>query len=139
MNKKKAKFAIGSGIIVLTIVYLVVTGVSRTSSYYLSISELLDKGSSLYGAGIRVKGNVLEGSINRDRIKLNLDFQLTDESQKTIAVHYQGIVPDLFKEGLDVIVEGQILPTGIFQASILLTSCPSKYEEENEEPPMTST
>ncbi len=133
MQKKQIKFAVGSGVIVLTIAYLIFTGVSKTSSYYLSIPELLDQGSSLYGSGIRLKGNVLAGSIDRDRMKLKLDFRLTDESEKSIPIHYEGVVPDLFKEGLDVIVEGHISPNGIFQASILLTSCPSKYEGEKGE------
>ncbi len=132
------KFAVGSGVIVLTIIYLVFTGVSKTSTYFLSISELLERGSAIHGTGIRVKGNVVEGSIKRDKIKLLADFEITDESEKSIAVHYKGVVPDLFKEGIDVIVEGHITADGVFQATTLLTSCPSKYDEAEEHPTASS-
>ena len=138
MNKRKMKFAVGSGVIVLTIIYLVFTGVSKTSTYFLSISELLERGSSIHGTGIRVKGNVVEGSIKRDKIKLLADFQITDESEKSLAVHYKGVVPDLFKEGIDVIVDGHITVDGVFQATTLLTSCPSKYDEAKEHPTTSS-
>lgn len=139
MNKKKMKFAVGSGVIVLTVVYLVITGVSKTSTYFLSIAELEARGASIYGTGIRVKGNVVEGTIQRDKLSLKTDFRITDDSKKSIPVHYQGVVPDMFKEGIDVVVEGHIAPDGVFQASTLLTSCPSKYEGEEGHPPDISS
>ncbi|MCS6925043.1 MAG: cytochrome c maturation protein CcmE, partial [Candidatus Binatia bacterium] len=46
-----------------------------------------------------------------------------------IAVHYQGILPDMFAEGRDVIVEGRSDGT-VLQATTVMTSCPSKYEPE---------
>ena len=45
-------------------------------------------------------------------------------------VSYKGVKPDMFRTGADVIVEGQIGQDGILVASHLMTSCPSKYEEE---------
>ncbi|MBI5186713.1 MAG: cytochrome c maturation protein CcmE [Nitrospinae bacterium] len=134
MNKKKMKFAVGSGIIILTIAYLVITGVSKTSTYFLSLAELAERGPSIHGTGIRVKGNVVAGSIKREMGSLMVDFQISDDSKKTLPVHYKGVVPDLFKEGIDVVVEGHVAPDGVFQAATLLTSCPSKYEGQKEHP-----
>lgn len=134
MNKKNMKFAVGSGIIILTIFYLIVTGVSKTSTYFLSIAELEARGASIYGTGIRVKGNVVEGSIKRDQTSLKVDFQISDDSKKALRVQYKGVVPDMFKEGIDVVVEGHINSDGLFQASTLLTSCPSKYEGQEKHP-----
>jgi cytochrome c-type biogenesis protein CcmE len=49
----------------------------------------------------------------------------------TLAVEYTGVVPDMFAEGRDVIVEGEYID-GVLQAKTVMTSCPSKYEPELE-------
>jgi cytochrome c-type biogenesis protein CcmE len=49
-------------------------------------------------------------------------------------VDYAGAVPDTFKPGAEVIVEGGMKPaSGIFKAGTLMTKCPSKYEKMREE------
>lgn len=134
MNKKQIKFITGSIIIVVAIGYLVVTGISKTSVYYLTVSELLSKGDSVFGQGVRVEGKVMDGSIKKDPSALKVDFKITDSS-KDISVHYEGVIPDLFEEGRDVVVEGKYTREGIFVAHTLLTSCPSKYEAEGKSHP----
>ena len=52
------------------------------------------------------------------------------ESGQIIPVRYKGVKPDMFQTGVDVIVEGRIGHDGVLAASILMTSCPSKYQEE---------
>jgi len=47
-----------------------------------------------------------------------------------VPVHYQGVLPDMFAEGRDVIVEGRYDAGGALAAKTLMTSCPSKYEPE---------
>ena len=47
----------------------------------------------------------------------------------TIPVSYAGTVPDIFREGIQVVVEGRIDEAGTFQAETLLAKCPSKYQE----------
>ena len=60
-------------------------------------------------------------------------FTLTgsEQSQSTVSlpVTYQGTVPDAFKEGIEVVVEGKY-NNGTFWASNILTKCPSKYESK---------
>ena len=46
-------------------------------------------------------------------------------------VDYKGVVPDTFKDGAEVIVEGSVLSDGSFKARVLMTKCPSKYQKEN--------
>jgi cytochrome c-type biogenesis protein CcmE len=52
------------------------------------------------------------------------------EGQDRIPVRYKGVKPDMFQTGVDVIVEGRIGHDGVLAASVLMTSCPSKYQEE---------
>jgi len=47
-------------------------------------------------------------------------------------VSYQGVTPDMFIDGGEVVVEGALGKDGVFHANTLLTSCPSKYEAEKE-------
>jgi len=134
MNKKQLKFVIGSIVIVAAIGYLVVTGITRTSVYYLKVNELLSKGDSIYDKGVRVEGKVVDGSIKKDPTALKVDFRITDGT-KDMTIHYEGIIPDLFKDGRDVVVEGKYTREGIFKAHTLLTSCPSKYESADKDHP----
>lgn len=100
------------------------------SMYYLTPSELLAKGEDAYNDEVRLSGTVVDGTIERDADNV-LRFTVADDSV-TIPVVYQGVVPDTFKEGAEVVVEGELGAGRIFEASSLLAKCPSKYEPESE-------
>lgn len=133
MTKNQIKFSTGSFIIVATIIYLIYTGIGQTSVYYLTVSELMDRRDTLsLDDGVRISGTVVPGSIKKHESNLKVNFRITD-SKKDILVHYEGIIPDMFKENIDVVVEGLIDHNNTLMATTLLTSCPSKYEAEKGE------
>jgi cytochrome c-type biogenesis protein CcmE len=75
---------------------------------------------------------VVNGSIQRDASDyLNVNFSI-EENDASLKVAYQGVTPDMFIDGGEVVVEGTLGKDGIFHANTLLTSCPSKYEAEKE-------
>ena len=76
------------------------------------------------GHTFRLGGLVQAGSLQRDGVKVS--FLVTDTS-KTIPVHYQGILPDLFKEGKGVVAQGQVGPDGIFVAREVLAKHDENY------------
>jgi cytochrome c-type biogenesis protein CcmE len=43
-------------------------------------------------------------------------------------VQYKGIIPDIFKDGVEAVVEGLYTPENVFNANVLLAKCPTKYE-----------
>lgn len=132
MMQKKAKFAVGSLLIVGAIGYLISTGISNTSQYFFTVDELMSQNVSYAGAGLKIKGNVVNGSIDRDpNNSLKMKFMIEDK-QSNLNVVYEGITPDMFKDGQEVVVEGTLAQDGVFHANTLLTSCPSKYEAEKE-------
>ena len=60
------------------------------------------------------------------------DFQgekVATHTTETVPVVYTGVVPDMFAEGRDVIIEGRYVD-GVLRAQTIMTSCPSKYEAE---------
>ncbi len=121
------KFVIGISIIVLGIGYFMVSGVSKGSSYYVTVQELSESGDNLIGDRLRMGGVVLEGSITTDVKKLDVNFKI-HQDEHVIDVFYNGITPDMFRDGSDVILEGSFTEDGVFVADLLMAKCPSKYE-----------
>lgn len=130
---KQRKFAIGGAIVALGIAYLVYAGVRDTMVYYMTPAELKAKGAAVVNEGVRMGGKVVDGSVKWDQVLLTLQFVVADEKDPSVRlpVAYRGLVPDAFKEGADVIVEGRLTSEGVFQAKTLLAKCPSKYETES--------
>ena len=77
------------------------------------------------GTRIRLGGLVKPGSVVRGE-NLQIRFAVTD-GQSDIPVTYQGLVPDLFREGQGVITEGRIEPGGTFKADTVLAKHDEKY------------
>lgn len=128
---RNRRFIIGATIIVAAVAYLVYTGIRETSVYYLEIDEFLARREAMAGEGLRVAGRVATDSIDWNPSTLDLKFRLANfEGNDGVDVAYNGILPDMFAEGRDVIVEGTYAHGGSFHARTLLTSCPSKYEAE---------
>jgi cytochrome c-type biogenesis protein CcmE len=130
LRTKQKKLVVGGIIIVLTLVYVVYAGVRDSMVYYLTPTELLAKGDAAFDEGVRVSGRVEEGTIKHDQKNMVLTFKLTDQKH-SIPVTYKGVVPDTFKYGVEVVVEGKYAPENTFKATTLLAKCPSKYESES--------
>jgi cytochrome c-type biogenesis protein CcmE len=74
----------------------------------------------------RVGGLVQEGSVKREDDGLTVHFVVTDLAN-TIPVVYQGILPDLFKEGKGVVAQGRLGADGIFRAEQVLAKHDENY------------
>ncbi len=112
--------------------YLVFSGFSENSVYFLNVAEA--KAASpdrLISA--RLFGTVAGEGIKKHRDRPGVSFFLEDKDNvsQIIEVSYSGPVPDTFKAGAEVIVEGGMGPEGRFAAKTLMTKCPSKYQKEN--------
>lgn len=80
-------------------------------------------GEAPTGRTFRLGGLVVAGSVKRDGVAVN--FEVTDTA-KTVPVHYEGILPDLFKEGKGVVAQGK-LSDGVFQAKEVLAKHDENY------------
>jgi cytochrome c-type biogenesis protein CcmE len=78
------------------------------------------------GDRVRIGGMVREGSVESAEDSLQVRFATTDYVHD-VDVHYEGILPDLFREGQGVVVEGSIDPNGVFQASRVLAKHDENY------------
>ena len=122
-NKKV--LAVGA-VVALAFVYMIYSGIQSTAMYYLTVDELLAQGDAAYGEQMRISGKVIEGTVQSEAKTMTLRFTAGGEN-KSIPVVYKGVVPDSFKPGAEVVLEGKLVPGGTFEANTLLAKCPTKY------------
>ena len=132
--KARSKFLLGATIIVVSVVFLISSGIKETGVYFLTPTELIDKTTSdptFYDVGIKVGAKVVRGSVRRDDAARRVDFEVSD-GQHQFPVTYTGIVPDTFTDAndIEVIVEGKYGKDGVFRATEVLAKCGSRYETE---------
>jgi len=112
--------------------WLMYSGLTEDSLYFLNVSEALAAPQEKLTAA-RLFGTVAEQDLAPLDGSPGVRFRLEDKNDKgqTIVVRYKGAVPDTFKPGAEVIVEGAMEHGGAFNATTLMTKCPSKYRKEN--------
>ena len=74
----------------------------------------------------RVGGMVKEGTIERASGSMDVEFTITDY-QNSLGVRYNGVLPDLFREGQGVIAHGRLGEDGVFQADKILAKHDENY------------
>jgi len=104
---------------------LVLFALRQNISLFYTPTQIM-AGSTPYGQAIRVGGVVVSGSIRRDPHTLNVRFKLSDYAQ-TLTIHYRGVLPDLFREGQGVIVQGRLQADRSFEASQVLAKHDENY------------
>jgi cytochrome c-type biogenesis protein CcmE len=135
------RLAIGIALVAAALGYLVYAGTKDNLVYYYEVDEV-QAAAAKTGGKIRISGDVVEGSIVRDDEARAIRFSIRrstmgqavgDEAVAptgaSIPVAYAGTVPDIFREGIQVVVEGRMREDGTFEAETLLAKCPSKYQE----------
>ena len=110
------------------VTYLVWSAASGSAEYYQTISEVQSQ---------RVSGDVrVLGVVQDDVQKLDggqeVRFTAADSSAR-MTVAYRGTLPDIFKPGIQVVVEGRPGGDGVFHARTLLAKCPSRFTAKQAE------
>lgn len=110
--------------------YLLYSGLSSNSLYFLHVQEALAKGTSNIGKA-RLFGTVSPEGMEETEKSSGVRFQLADKDNpsQTLWIRYHGVVPDTFEAGSEVIVEGRMSQEDVFAAHTLMTKCPSKYKK----------
>lgn len=126
-SKYQVKYLIGAIAIFGIIGYLIFFGLSQTSQWAMTLTELHAKGDSAVGQGVRVTGQLQANSVQKDIKSNQIAFVLTDGINQ-LPVSYNGVVPDTFDRAVEVVAEGKLNSDGSFTATNLLAKCPSKYD-----------
>ena len=107
--------------------YLVIGGVEQNLVYYLTPSELLAKGEEAVGANVRLGGMVQKDSVNWQPETTTLSFTVGDQGAK-VPVRATSVPPEMFREGIGVIVEGALQKSGVFTTSRLMVRHSNEYK-----------
>lgn len=125
-GRKSRRFLVlaGMGAVLALAAVLVLTALEEDIVFFRSPSEIVGDPAA-EGARIRLGGLVEDGSIMRSGDGLDVTFLVTDGST-ALPVSYRGILPDLFREGQGVVVEGA-LRAGRFEAATVLAKHDENY------------
>jgi cytochrome c-type biogenesis protein CcmE len=124
-RKQRRLVLIGGGLGVLAIaVGLVLSAMRDSIVFFNSPSDVVERHVQP-GARIRLGGLVTTGSVVRSA-DLKVRFELSDGNH-SIPVAFQGILPDLFREGQGVVAEGKLDGGGIFEADTVLAKHDENY------------
>jgi cytochrome c-type biogenesis protein CcmE len=129
-KKRQIRLVLALSAAVLLAVALVYTSFGAANDA-VEPSQLLANPDGTYD----VTGKVAQGSVREGEM---LRFEITDrDGGEGVPVVYDGIVPDPFREGREVIVTGSLDGDGVLVAErdSLITKCPSKFQEEHGDDP----
>ena len=103
--------------------YLVASAFRENLVFFFSPTQVAAKEAPV-GRTFRIGGLVQEGTLKREG--LNVQFIVTDTAA-SIPVVYNGILPDLFKEGRGCVAQGKIGADGVFHADQVLAKHDENY------------
>ncbi len=125
---RRTKFVVGGTFMVVVVIALIVWAMARPGStaFYVTPSELAAGTGSQAEDDVRVNGDVLEDTIERDGLVTT--FDITDGTT-VVSVTTDAALPDAFysEDGVEVVATGRYA-TGTFTASEVFAKCPSKFE-----------
>jgi cytochrome c-type biogenesis protein CcmE len=126
MTRKQRRLSlIGAALGVIALAVALVLGALKESIvFFNSPTDVVEKHIQP-GTRIRVGGLVKQGSVSRGD-SLAVRFEVTD-GKRTIPVAYQGLLPDLFREGQGVVAEGALDSAGTFRADSVLAKHDETY------------
>ena len=125
MKRSRLFLLISLAVAAIAFAMIAGSGISRNLVYYWSPTDITHAGDKAYGATIRLGGQVAPGSIRMGNGS-TLDFDVTDRST-TVHVKSNGVPPQMFREGIGVVVEGTMMRGGYFQSDRLMVSHNNEY------------
>jgi cytochrome c-type biogenesis protein CcmE len=124
--RKRRAWAIAGGLALLALATaLVLNALQSNLVFFFSPSQIAAKEAPTSGS-FRVGGLVEQGSVRREPDGVTLRFIVTDTAH-TVQVAYQGLLPDLFREGKGVVAAGKLDADGVFRATQVLAKHDENY------------
>jgi cytochrome c-type biogenesis protein CcmE len=124
-RKQRRGTLIGLAVGVLSLAAILVLFAFQESIVFFHTPSDVGDGKIAADERFRLGGLVVDGSVKRGA-GAHVEFSLTD-TLKTVPVVYEGILPDLFREGQGVVTEGRLTKEGVFQADTVLAKHDENY------------
>ena len=118
------RWGLPAAVVAACVGYLIYSASGGATEYYLTVSELQAHATA---GDVRVAGVVQDDVRKSDG--LHVTFTEKDGTA-SMPVQYTGTLPDIFKPGITVVVEGKLGGDGVFHARTLLAKCPSRFSTQ---------
>ncbi|MDP7629371.1 MAG: cytochrome c maturation protein CcmE [SAR324 cluster bacterium] len=129
--KTRTKFVIGGLVIFSTLAAISIQGLQEATVFFYTPQEVLAAPADFENKTIRIGALVQPGSVEWNAQQIQLAFKVTEDSKHFIPVVYQGVKPDMFREGQGVVVEGK-MQGEVFRAQQLLVKHSEDYTVDPE-------
>ena len=118
------RWGLPGAVVAACVGYLIYSASGGATEYYMTVSELQAHATA---GDVRVAGVVQDDVRKSDG--LHVTFTEKDGTA-SMPVQYTGTLPDIFKPGITVVVEGKLGGDGVFHARTLLAKCPSRFSTQ---------
>lgn len=127
-GRRRAALLTAGAIVLGAFGYLLFGGLESNVVYFLTPQELLARGDKAYGVPVRLGGQVAPGSVQWDAQALDLRFRVIDATGgQAVLVHSKGAPPQMFRDGMGVVVEGEYSRDGVFTSKNLMIRHSEEY------------
>jgi len=128
-GRRRSALVVAVVIIVAAFGFLLYGGIDKNVVFFLTPNELLTRGSAAYDVPVRLGGLVQPGSVKWDAEKLDLRFVVMDSGGQSVHVHSTGAPPQMFRDGMGVVVEGRYHRSGVFESTSLMVKHSNEYRK----------
>ena len=124
--------------VAVPVVVLLRASMKEGAEYYKHVDEVAADIQNLRSKKLQVHGHVVDGSIEQAKGTLLYRFKIESKPPRAPAVMtatYNGLVPDTFKSGAEVVAKGTLTADNQLQVSPdgIMAKCPSKYEADKQQ------
>lgn len=128
-KRSRNRLIIVTAVLAIVVAFLIYQSSPGSYSYYKTVRQLKND-QSLIGVSVRVSGIVAKNSLKQD--SSGYHFLIVDNKDKasSILVNYNGVMPQTFAEGIQVVAQGTYKSNNQLDASNILTKCPTKYQSQ---------
>jgi cytochrome c-type biogenesis protein CcmE len=133
MSRKHLKLVAAGAVLSIAVSLLAFAGLRDGWVYFLHVDQFT-QGDTYRMQRVRLHGVVGAENLQVSNAGLLASFYLEGDSSR-LRVEYSGVIPDMFRAGHEVVVEGRLNESGTFIADTLMTKCGSRYESDGEQPP----
>jgi cytochrome c-type biogenesis protein CcmE len=127
---KLARIALTCFVLILALGGLLYTTLAEGTEYYIHVDEVMNDVDAWQGRRLQLHGFVADLRQRPDSLDYRFEVRANG---KVITARYTGVVPDTFKNGSEVVLNGQLHPSGEFLVSAngVMAKCPSKYTPQS--------
>lgn len=131
----RAKLAFAFVLVAAALAYFAFTAFEGATVDYLSVAQVADEAPTVEDRQVGVTGKLVQNSYVRDADGITARFSIKDEDgNQELDITYKGEIGQVFfNEHSEIILQGQKLVDGSFNADNLTVRCPSKYLTEAEQ------